>query len=166
MNKYLYEWLVYPDSLTKRLLEKAGDAKVTVLAQEWYSVDWSNQWVSIDSSEKIWCREIMMLANGNACWYARSLVPEITYIRCSDFFEQLNVKTLGELIFNSPFVERISLSHYSINVDTIEYQWLPDAIKPFLSPILWVRFSCLKLHKEFPFYLVEILLPEVERYHR
>lgn len=166
MNSHLYEWLIYPDSLTKRLLETAGDAKITVLAQGWNSVDWSNQWVAINPSEKIWCREIMMSANGGACWYARSLVPEITYARCSDFFEQLNSKTLGELIFNSPFVERTSLNHYSIDVNSKEYQWLPGAITPFLEPTLWARFSCLKLYKEFPFYLVEILLPEVERYHR
>jgi len=165
MNSYLHEWLIYPNSLTKRLLEMAGDAKINVLAQEWDSFGWTNQWVSINSTEKTWCREILMSANGKVCWYARSLVPEITYVHCLDFFEQLNSKILGDLIFNSPFVERDSLNYYSIDTNSREYQWLPDSITPFFDKALWVRLSCLKLYKKFPFYLVEILLPEVERYH-
>lgn len=164
MKNPVYEWLVYPESITKRLNKKAGDASITILAQEWKPIDWSNQWVAIDSNEKTWCREITMSAYGKTCWYARSLVPEKTYTHCAAFFEQLKLKTLGQLIFNSPIVERTLLTHYSIDADRKEYQWMPEEIKPIRATRLWVRFSWLMLHNQFPFYLVEIMLPAVERY--
>lgn len=157
-------WLVYPYSLTERLIDIAGDASLEVIAQGWEPACAWDRIILNDSSDRVWRREISMSAEGHACWYARTMVPELTYTNCRIFFDQLKTKSLGMLIFNSLIVERTSLAHYAIDESANEYQWLPEALRPIPPQILWARLSHLMLHKQFPFYLVEILLPDAERY--
>ena len=160
----IQNWLVYPYSLTERLIEKAGSVSLKVLAQGWEpACAWDNIRLN-DFSDRVWRREIIMSAEGRACWYARTMVPELTYTNCRIFFDQLKTKSLGMLIFNSFAVERTSLAHYAIDESANEYQWLPEALRPVPFQTLWVRLSYLMLHKQFPFYLTEILLPNAERY--
>lgn len=165
MKCSVQNWLVHPDSITERLIEKAGEASLTVLMQGWEPVcAWDKKMLN-DASNRVWRREIVMLAQGEACWYARTIVPESTYKSNQDFFEQLQTKSVGTLIFNSPTVQRMSLTSYVIDEEMHEYQWIPESVKPYPTQPLWVRLSYLMLHEQFPFYLVEILLPAAVRYN-
>ena len=158
-------WLVHPDSITDRLIEKAGEASLMVLAQGFERACAWDKKIFNDVIDKVWCREIVMFAQGEAYWYARTIIPETTYANNQDFFDQLKIQSLGTLIFNSPIVQRKTLTSYVINEKMHEYQWIPESVKPYPTQPLWVRLSHLILHEHFPFYLVEILLPAAERYN-
>lgn len=141
----LRSWLVYPQRLTDRLAIEAGDASLHLLNQELVG--------------PIWQREIIITANGVPCWYARTVVPEITYVSCQDFFDQLKTKALGALIYNSAIVQRTSLVHYPIGHASAEFRWLPESIQRSCDHALWLRSSSFRLRENYPFYLKEIFLP-------
>ncbi len=163
MKDSVQNWLVHPYSITDRLVEKAGEASLMVLTQGWDLIcAWDKK---IIDDARVWRREILMLAQGEVCWYARTIVPELTYKNNQDFFEQLKTVSLGSLIFNSSIARRMSLSSYVIDETMPEYQWLPESVKPSPAQPLSVRLSHLMLHEQFPFYLVEILLPAAARYN-
>lgn len=146
----LRSWLVYPHRLTERLIEVAGEASLQVLHQ--------------GDVNQYWQREIMIMAHGEACWYARTLVPQSTYLDNQDFFDQLKTKSLGDLIYNSTMVQRRSLLHYPIGRTAQEFQWLPAAIQQTCHHALWVRSSSFMLREKDPFYLKELFLPAMQRY--
>ena len=147
----LRSWLVYPHRLTDRLAEEAGEASLHVLNQGFV--------------EGFWQREIVIMAKGEPCWYARTLVPESTYFTCQYFFDQLKTKSLGELIYNSAIVQRTSLVHYPIGHAAVEFQWLPEHIKRTCHQALWIRSSYFRLRENHPFYLKEIFLPAMQIRH-
>ena len=146
----LRSWLVYPHRLTDRLAKEAGEASLHVLNQGFV--------------EGFWQRDILIMAKGEPCWYARTLAPESTYYICQDFFEQLNTKSLGELIYNSNIVQRTSLVHYPIGHASAEFQWLPENIQRTCDHALWLRWSNFRLRENNRFYLKEIFLGAMQRY--
>ncbi len=159
----LAEWLAYPDSLTERLQDKAGHAKLQVLRQQWERANWWDKQVFHVLEGQVMHREIVMYANDEPCWYARTIIPEATYQAGSSFFNRLQKESLGTLIFNETKIKRLSMVHYPISEQSIEYHWL----KQWLSCsalILWVRMSVFSFNNDSPFFLIETLLPALERY--
>lgn len=156
MATHLYSglrtWLVYPRRLTDRLAEVAGEASLQVLHQGFVG--------------QLWQREIVIMTQGEVCWYGRTMVPKSTYAHGQDFFDELKTKSLGELIYDSPIVERTSLMHYPIGHASQEFQWLPESLRPTSQQALWLRSSCFMLRSRDPFYLKEIFLPVMQRYCR
>jgi chorismate lyase len=160
----LNPWICHQASLTEKLRQIAGEAVVQVISQGWTNPGiWDTQ-VLHGSDRRIWCREIIMSANAVSCWYARSVFPEATYAAHPAFFEQLKRVSLGELIFNSPAIQRESMIDYAIDGNALEYQWLPDSIKPDPAQRLWLRRSTFTMDRAAPFYLMELFLPDLERY--
>jgi chorismate--pyruvate lyase len=106
----------------------------------------------------VFCREVMLSAWDTPCWYARTMIPSATYAADPVFFQRLNQESLGVLIFNEPRVRRVSLEHYPVYPSSPEYQWVTEWLT-CLASCLWVRFSRLCIDQEYPFFLVEVLLP-------
>lgn len=146
----LRSWLIYPHRLTERLTEVAGEVSVQVLHQGVVNQNW--------------LREIFIMANGEPCWYARTVAPQRTYSCYQEFFDQLKTKLLGDLIYNSAMVRRNSLLHYPIGFAAHEFQWLPESIQQHCHQALWMRSSFFLLDEKAPFYLKEIFLPAMQRY--
>jgi chorismate--pyruvate lyase len=153
-SPYLHSWLVYPDSLMNRLKATAGESALEVIAQGFNTDGFQSQW---------WEREVIISAQQHACWYARTLAPISTYEACAEFFDQLNTKSLGELIFKSNHVKRVSLIYYPISHVATQYQWLPQSLRLSALGVLWLRASCFQINAQFPFYLTEIFLPTMQR---
>lgn len=161
----LLPWLIHPAAITDKLREVAGDAVLKLLNQSWTtSGSWDQEHLNLPEQQSIWCREIVMLAHNEVCWYARSVFPKSTFTHHPEFFAALNHLTLGDLIFNSPGVHCESLTHYPIRSGDPEYHWLPEAIKPKLGQILGLRLATYRLVSGDLFYLVEIFLPAMEKY--
>lgn len=152
----LRSWLLQTHSLTERLATVAGEASLHVL----------NQGI-IDGW---WQRDIKMMAQGEPCWFARTLVSESTWVACQDFFDQLTTKSLGQLIYHSPIVQRLSLVHYPIGRAAAQCRWLPVEIEQQCLSALWMRSSHFRLQpvmssQTFYFFqLTEIFLPAMQRY--
>ena len=155
-------WLAYTRSLTEKLNALTGDARLDVLHQSW---DKPNSWdkkVLFLDCDQVMHREIAMWSLDSVCWYARTILPISTYQSNKALFERLQNESLGQLIFNSQQIERLSLTHYAISPDSIEYSWLNSNFHED-APILWVRLSEFQVNHDSSFYLVEILLPGLLR---
>lgn len=159
----LLPWLTYQQSLTRRLETKAEGVKLEVLRQRVDYPDWWDKHVLQINEISVLHREIVMWAGATPCWYARTVIPKTTYENNPIFFDRLKNESLGALIFNEKKVERISLVYYPINNQTIEYHWLDETLHCQVI-ILWVRLSIFTIGRKLPFFLIEIMLPGLERY--
>lgn len=152
----LLSWLCHQQSLTEKLKAVAGDARLEILDQRWDAL--------LDST-RVMCREIVMWAFDSPCWYARTLIPQVTYHAHEALFERLQTESLGDLIFHGTDIKRASLVSYAIAQQSPEYAWV-SKWRPQDAGWLWVRQSELRVSAaaQHPFVLKEILLPGLMRY--
>lgn len=162
-SRELLPWLTYVDFLTKKLYEKSGHTSLSVLDQRWNTANWWDRYVLGLDFDQVFHREIVTSAWDVPCWYARTIIPLATYQADSVLFERLKTETLGTLIFEGTQIQRVSLVHYPINKQSIEYHWL-TAATIHDAETLWVRLSTFTLASQVHFYLLEILLPGLETY--
>lgn len=156
--KPLKVWLDYPYSLTEKLKDEAGEARLQRLTQHWRIPDWWDKFNSGGNHQELLHREILMWARQKPCWYARTIIPLSTYQHDVPLFSRLQQEPLGNLIFSNNKIKRTSFIHYAINAQCIEYHWLDEHMHGN-AKTLWVRLSTFLLNDHYPFFLVEILLP-------
>lgn len=161
----LLPWLTYQLSLTDRLQDIAGHAHLQVLRQHWREASWWDKHVLQIEGDDVLHREILMWVGQNVCWYARTIIPKATYQADSLLFSRLKNESLGALIFNKPKIKRTYLKYYAINNQSIEYHWL-DQLLHGAAEQLWVRLSAFTINGDYPFFLIETLLPALERYSK
>lgn len=155
----LLPWLTCKTSLTAKLQQQAGESSLVHLKSEWKKTDsWEKKTLNIPEG-LCFQREIIISAQQQPCWYARSLFPENTYVANKDLLVRLEKESLAEIIFSSHQVQRLSLSYYMIHALFYEYQWLPSSLK--LSTYYAVRRHNFLINNTYPFVLFEILLPHL-----
>ena len=160
--QYLVSWLTCTTYMMEQLYAKSGNADLKVLQQNWEPTnDWDRQTLAL-SDELVLHRDIVVSAWEHPCWFARTILPRATYDAHLSLFERLNQEPLGNLIFRTPAVQRLRLEHYSIETGSVEYAWVPKAIDT--QQLLWLRCSTFQVKDAELFYLVEILLPDLEHY--
>lgn len=172
-SRELLAWLTCVDFLTKKLYDRSGHTHLVVLDQSWGMANWWDRYVLNLDFGQVMHREIVTLAWDDPCWYARTIIPVAMYQAQHRLFDRLNTETLGALIFEGTQLQRIALVYYPIDKRAIEYHWLTEAMHRE-AETLWVRRSTFRLadlpvpddvvvsHAEF--YLVEVLLPGLEKY--
>ena len=161
--QYLLSWLTCTTYMMEQLYAKSGNADLKVLHQNWEPTnDWDRQTLAL-SDELVLHRDIVVSAWEHPCWFARTILPRSTYDAHLSLFERLNQEPLGNLIFRTPAVQRLRLEHYSIETGSVEYAWVPKAIDT-QQKLLWLRCSTFQVKDAELFYLVEILLPDLEHY--
>lgn len=159
----LLPWLEWEQSLTNKLHVLAGDARLDVQGQCWLASDTWDETALALYDTPVMHREIVMWAFDAPCWYARTIMPKITYDSNRVLFDRLRTESLGALIFGDTPMTRRSLTHYPISPQSVEYAWL----RPMWhqdAPVLWVRLSEFTTNGGGSFFLVEILLPGLMRY--
>lgn len=173
IDPLLLPWLCHEQFLTEKLKKTAGDARLEVLGQRWdMADDWDcAHWAGTLAHQRtrVMHREIVMWAFDSPCWYARTVLPEATYLANPALFDRLQTQSLGHLIFHGTHITRVSLTSYGISAQSAEYAWLSEWMHQDTAR-LWVRsseFSVLETgdtHQTHSFFLVEILLPGLMRY--
>ncbi|WP_028389488.1 chorismate--pyruvate lyase family protein [Legionella fairfieldensis] len=161
LREDLLPWLTHQTSLTDRLKKIRGDVSLKVLNQRWTFPDWWCKFTLDLTVEMIWQREILMYSQETPCWYARTLVPHLTYQTNYSFFEKLDRESLGTLLFGNVNITRKFMLNYSVNNQCLEYYWFPE-LPGNKEDQYWTRFSGFVLNG-LPFYLIEILLPGLVR---
>jgi len=154
----LLPWLCHPGSLTAKLREYSGDARLQVIKQDWRAPNWWDKSVLGLQSHRILQRDILMSSKKKACWFARSLMPEPTVQSNPDVFERLQQEALGDIVFSHEHIQRTSLTHYAALPQCIEYHW-PDASLINQAPIIWLRLSTFSIRRHYPFFLTELFIP-------
>lgn len=162
-SESILPWLTHEQSLTQKLDDAAGEARLEVLAQTWERPSaWDCSVLNL-TSQTVMHREIVMWAFNAPCWYARTILPDTTFNANSTLFNRLKAEPLGHLIFNGTEIQRASLRHYMISPSSSEYHWLTSSMHQGASE-LWVRLSEFLVKGQDSFFLVEVLLPGLSRY--
>lgn len=159
----LAKWLHYQASLTDKLQDIKGNAELQLIFQNWVKAGWWDRHLLKVQDESIFQREILMKSHGALCWYARSIIPKKCYDLNPFFFDRLKNESIKNLIFGNSKVQRIHWIHYPINNQCIEFYWVKKNI-PSITGILWARLTELSFQQKEYFYLVEIMLPELENF--
>lgn len=161
---YLLPWLTCTTYMMERLFAKSQHTDLTVLQQMWETANaWDQQLLSVNEQEQVLHRDIVVIAKEHACWFARTILPRSTYQAHETLFERLQYEPLGNLIFHTQTIQRLSLQYYVITPSDIEYAWLP-ATMAGQSKELWLRLSVFQVENNELFGLTEILLPDLEYY--
>lgn len=161
-SPFLSSWIKHQDPLTDKLQAFTGTTELHVLVQQWQATSWWDKYVLLIQDEQIFQREIIMKSQDKAYWYARTIIPESCYQVQPDFFKRLEHESIRSLIFDNQEVERVTFSNYPINQSCLEFHWIKYYL-PYVEGILWVRVSELLFLNTHSFYLLEILLPELEQ---
>ncbi|HAT9046478.1 TPA: chorismate lyase [Legionella pneumophila] len=157
----LKDWLEYQDSLTDKLKAMTGNAELERLSQNWSIPNWWDKYVLCIQDNSILQREIVMKNQGIVYWYARSVIPQSCYALKPEFFNRLENESIRNLIFDESSVRRLPILCYPVDQLNLEFHWVKKYISSEYSQ-MWVRFTELVFQEKCSFYLVEILLPELE----
>ena len=160
--QYLLPWLSCTSYLTKKLHAKSGHTRLQVCQEIWEPANAWDKEVLVLGSQQVLHRDILMYAREYPCWFARSVLPEKTFQSHHSLFQRLESEPLGNLIFENDDIQRLRLQTYCIQPGDSEYSWLPKTIQT--QQILWLRSSIFQVESTDCFYLIEILLPDLERY--
>lgn len=154
-------WLTCRTPLTDKLQAEQGSADLILLNQGWTLSDFWARLVLGLGEQAIYQREIMMRSQGIDFWYARTLIPSFSFQMAPDYFKRLETESVRNLIFGSEPVIRSEIMYYPVDKSCLEYQWLKKH-KPSFDGLIWVRYSELVFEEKANFYLLELLLPELE----
>ncbi|KTD15619.1 4-hydroxybenzoate synthetase [Legionella gratiana] len=160
-SESLKGWLNYQASLTDRLQKIRGEVQLELISQHWVNPDWWDKNVLLIQDEHVFKRDIIMKSRGISYWFARSIIPKKCYDLDPAFFDRLKNESIKNLVFGNNRVERINWTNYPINHHCIEFYWVKKNIN-VVDGILWVRLTEFSFQQSESFYIVEIMLPELE----
>ncbi|MCW8407623.1 chorismate lyase [Legionella sp. PATHC035] len=160
-SETLTEWLNYQSSLTDKLQQINGEAKIELISQCWKNTDWWNKNLLQIQDDMVFQRDIIMRSHGVAYWYARSIIPKKCYDLAPDFFGRLKNESIKNLIFDEENVRRVQWISYPADQQCLEYHWVKRNFDS-AHGVLWVRLAEFSFQQRQSFYLVEIMLPELE----
>lgn len=157
----LIPWLNHRDSLTDKLKAITGGVEITVIAQGWVTPNWWDACILKVTNELVLQREIFMRSGGRNYWYARTVIPQKCYALNPTFFKRLESESIRNLIFSKE-VTRVNTLCYPVDKNCLEFYW----VKKYSADIeqhLWVRLAEFSYAGTHSFYLIELLLPELEQ---
>lgn len=160
-SESLKEWREYEFSLTEKLEKIAGTTQLVLLSQAWQKISWWDRYLLNLQDHFVFSREIFIRSNEKEYWYARTLIPQKCYDLNPSFFQRLERESVKNLIFGEESVVRLKRVSYRIDAQCIEFHWVSKYLNLASLP-LWVRFTEYLFQKTESFYLIEILLPELE----
>ena len=154
-------WREHQHSLTDKLKAAKGDVQLEIISHNWIVPTWWDKYLLKINDELIIQREILMKHHRIDYWYARTIIPQKCYNLNPDFFNRLEKESMRSLIFDDNKVNRINMISYPIDNQCIEFNWVQKHLNTIHSP-LWVRLAEYSLQGLESFFVVEILLPELE----
>ena len=150
------EWLFHQDSLTRRLTALSADHfSVTPLFEGWQALR-DDECLALELPARSigWVREVYLRGHGQVWVFARSVASREALQQSGLQMDELDKRSLGELLFCDPAFERGTLQ-----VCTYPATWLPaaDAIEN-----LWGRRSCFS-RGPLKILVAEVFLPTLWR---
>lgn len=158
----LYQWLFDVSSLTKRLSAHSQHFEVKILSQSQGVV--SQQEQALFHAADIQCREVLLLCDGIAQVYARTLMPLSTLEHANQHLKTLGNSSLGGVLFNDPSMRRsaIEVCHFD-QLSTLAMM-SQQLLLPSASTI-WGRRSMFHL-QNYPLSVAEFFLPGAYAYSK
>ncbi len=162
MPKALRPWLAEKGSLTRRLRRfNQVDFSVQLLGNSWIKplADESLK-LNLAMSALAYQREVLLMDGDRANVYARTIIPQQTYQSMPHLFNRLGGRSLGDMLFSHPSVERGPIEIARLRPG----QWLYEValFEQYDRPeYLWGRRSVMYL-KGMPLLINEFFLPAIE----
>jgi chorismate lyase len=159
-------WVTHKGSITDKLKALATNTHLLVLNNIWEQTDeWDHKNLCLSPNIEVLHRDILMWAEQQPCWYARTILPKSVYHTEKALFDGLKTKALGDRSHNHPHISRTHIIPYTIHTNMSEFNFLKKALKHNTpTNTLWGRISTFTIHTQFDFYLLEIFLPGILRY--
>jgi chorismate--pyruvate lyase len=150
----LQRWLLNDGSLTARLLVLFnGDLKVEIISQYWGSPRTDEALaMAIAPRARVLIREVILHGGGQACIYARSILPCKSLTGSMRAMRKLDNRPLGAWLFSQPNMRRGPLTVASFQNNVIELPALVQQNHP-----LWGRRSVFYIEDK-PLLVSEIFL--------
>ena len=162
MPMVLIDWMLCQQAITDKLSRIAQHVRVEVLSHQWQPTnDWEHRLLRVTDSQLI-RRDVVIKADGQPCWFARTMIPEQTYQQDPVFFDRLERTSLRTLVYHEPRVLRSLMHSYSFSQAVLEYHWLPQSFSE-VADHLWGRLSMFHFDRQGYFYLFEVFLPRFIR---
>ncbi|MFT4172201.1 MAG: chorismate lyase [Rhodocyclaceae bacterium] len=156
-----YPWLTDAGSLTARIAARSARVSVRVLSQKRARPHRDEAAaLGLRAGELAWLREVLLIADGRAVVYARSVLPARTRRGNWRLFGTIGTRPLGHALFADPHVARGSLSARSLDARDRRYH---RALSMAGSPqprALWARRSRFVRHGE-PLLVCEVFLASI-----
>ncbi len=146
----LQAWLQTDDSLTDKAKALCQDVNVQLIGKDWLRP-------VADSGERQ--REIIMVCDGEPWWYAKTLVPQETFNKREQAFNQLGSNSLGNMLFFDKGIIKRFAYYYQLTPLMHEYRPLKilSLVDEKSSPI-FARRSIFEIDRS-PLFLLEVFLP-------
>lgn len=163
-------WLNHTTAITDKLKMQHPHVYLTRISQGFVIPDaWEKKHTpppKHSNEALLFRREILMHAGEHACWYARTLIPESTYLKEATRFARLETESLGQIIWSTAEIQRQKMQQFCFDHTTLYHAYLKrvEALQLDASP-LWGRLSMFQINNTLPFYLLEIFLPELKHYY-
>ena len=148
----LMPWLTDPASLTARIRARCGRFSVRVLGQAAGAARLDDAaLLGLRAGERIWLREVLLLADGRPVVFARSILPRRNVRGAWNLFHGIGSRPLGEALFSDPAISRTPLSCRRFDVRDARYHRARSALAGHdasipLPRVLWARRSLFRLH--------------------
>ncbi|MFA9441031.1 chorismate lyase [Uliginosibacterium sp. sgz301328] len=135
----VHPWLTDPGSLTARIAARCERVSVRVLAQH---MDIPNAdeaaLLGTRRGERVWLREVLLLADGRPVVHARSLMPRERGWR---LFGTIGSRPLGHALFADPHVSRGRLTARRLDARDRRYHRAIAVAESTQGATLWARRS-------------------------
>lgn len=161
-SQQLGSWLFNPDSLTGRLKSHCRDFRVELLGQEQMPCPENEACEHIRAGELVIVREVLLYCDNVPHVFARSLMPLATLTGDEAFLSELGNQSLGQAIFNSPYLTRGDFSVAAFDASSSVAQ-LSEQLSLSMQGKLWGRRSIFFLHDK-PLAVAEVFLPNAIAY--
>lgn len=135
----LHPWLTDPGSLTARIAARCKRVSVRVLAQHMATPHADEATIlGTRRGERVWLREVLLLADGRPVVYARSLMPRERGWR---LFGTIGSRPLGHALFADPRVSRGHLTARRLDMRDRRYHRAVAVAEAAQGTALWARRS-------------------------
>lgn len=158
----LRPWLTDAASLTARIRARCGAFAVRVLRQRLDRVHRDEAaLVGLRRGERAWVREVLLVADGRAVVFARSVLPRRNVRGAWNLFHGIGARPLGAALFADPRIARGPLACASLDRRDARYhRALAAARGDFPPQVLWARRSLFRLHGRM-LLVTEVFLPAI-----
>lgn len=154
---HLQSWLLDPDSLTARLKTHCHQFRVELLGQQVEHCKAHEAVAAIPVGEKVLVREVLLYCDDKPQVFARSLLPMSSLTGAEQALANLGTQSLGQVLFNSPSLERktIEVARFDLNTSVGK---LAGDLQLNVTHTLWGRRSIFVLENK-PLMVAEVFLP-------
>ncbi|ATE61278.1 chorismate--pyruvate lyase family protein [Thauera sinica] len=147
----LIPWLTDPASLTSRIRARCTHFAVRLLFQGPGSARLDEAaLLGLRAGERVWVREVLLLADGRPVVFGRSLLPRRNVRGAWNLFHGMGSRPLGEALFADPAISRSPLSCMRFDARDARYHRARSALAVHDGAPLprqsWARRSLFRLH--------------------